>query len=89
MTLFFIHHHPIPVTFVDSVEHMTDPEQRFGLPSARLLQAACSASDTACQMMLRKVLPMLEQQIHKYTQVKYQLIFSPSYVTSFSLDLYH
>lgn len=49
--------------------HLCEPDLKLVWPSAKLLQAACSASNRAGHIITSAVMPLLTEQYHSRTEV--------------------
>lgn len=57
------------VLFSDCKHHLCEPDLKLVWPSAKLLQAACSASTRASHIITAAVIPSLLEQYNNRTQV--------------------
>lgn len=53
----------------DCKHHLCEPDLKLVWPSAKLLQAACSASNRASHIIAAAVMPSLLEQYNSRTQV--------------------
>lgn len=53
----------------DCKHHLCEPDLKLVWPSAKLLQAACSASNRASHVVTAAVVPLLVEQYNKGSQV--------------------
>lgn len=60
----------------DCKNHLSEPDLKLVWPSAKLLQAACSASNRASYIITAAVMPSLLEQYNSKTQVKTDQLFS-------------
>lgn len=57
------------VLFSDCKHHLCEPDLKLVWPSAKLLQAACSASTSASHIITAAVMPSLLEQYNNRAQV--------------------
>lgn len=58
----------------DCKHHLSEPDLKLVWPSAKLLQAACSASNRASHIITSAVMPLLTEQYHSRAEVTIDLL---------------